>query len=143
MLHGLYIKGLEIIMGHKIIEDIKKNKREDWASLAKEKWTDTRIWLQEHGEWSFGIGVLTGAIIVLAFEFVIALVVVAFLLGLGVWYFAGSNEVDAAVAGADGDSTSTSDTSSKQSFASEPTADLNSGSNGKMASENEKEDSAS
>jgi len=85
-------------MSHKIIEDIKNNKREDWASLAKEKWTDTRIWLQEHGEWAFGIGILTGAIIVLAFEIVIALIVVAFLLGFGVWYFAGTNEADPAIA---------------------------------------------
>lgn len=55
-----------------------------WSSAL----TSTRIWVQEHGEQAFVLGLLAGVVVVLAFPLVAFLFALALLFGALVWFLA-------------------------------------------------------
>lgn len=66
-----------------IIERIRERSREEWESHAVELLTDTRIWLQEHGELAFFGGLGLGVFAILAFKLFVTLTILG-ILGVGV-----------------------------------------------------------
>lgn len=67
-----------------ILEAIRRRTREEWLDVFRDKLTDLRIWVQEHPEKAFFIGIILGAVIVLFFKIVfwlLFIIVVALVAG--------------------------------------------------------------
>ena len=67
---------------------IRKRSREGWEQLALNKWTDLRIWVQEHGEPAALIALVAGIVFVLFFKPVLLLLVAAALVYFVILYLA-------------------------------------------------------
>ncbi|MBX7137420.1 MAG: hypothetical protein K1X83_05500 [Oligoflexia bacterium] len=75
-------------MPFKPLEIIRSKSREEWEALARERWTNARIWTQENGELALVFGLLAGIFFVLALKLVVMLLVIAGLAAFGVWLYA-------------------------------------------------------
>ena len=71
-----------------ILAEIRKRNRQEWEHLAKEKWTDTRLWIQENGEVAAVSALVSGIIIVLCFKLIFYMALIAAIAAFGVWYLA-------------------------------------------------------
>jgi hypothetical protein len=69
---------------------IRSRSREQWLEHWREKYTDIRIWIQEHSEKAFIIGLVGGALLVLLFRAVFWLLFICALIGLAIWLYARS-----------------------------------------------------
>lgn len=69
-----------------IVAWIKSRSREGWQSQAREKWTDLRIWIQEHGEMAAGAAFIVGILLVLVFKLFVAVAVVGLLVAAVIWH---------------------------------------------------------
>ncbi|MCB0353563.1 MAG: hypothetical protein KDD64_08570 [Bdellovibrionales bacterium] len=74
-------------MAFHIIEEIRKKSREEWHELAHERWTDLRIWVQEHGEAALLFGFLFGLAIAYFFKLFVYLFAVLVIVGLTAYQF--------------------------------------------------------
>lgn len=74
-------------MAFHIIEEIRKKSREEWHSVAHERWTDIRIWVQEHGEAAFLLGFFVCLFITYFFKFFIALLAIGVIVLLSAYQF--------------------------------------------------------
>lgn len=72
-------------MFDRLVAAIRTKSREEWIRLLREKWTNIRIWVQEHSELAALACVILGAFIVLAFSLVIWIVVLSAIAGFVVW----------------------------------------------------------
>lgn len=81
-------------MNQSVWNELKGKKKSEWNNWARSKLTELRIWVQEHGEASLGLGVLTGIFFVLFFKLFIGLLVLLGLVGLVIWQFAPEDEVE-------------------------------------------------
>lgn len=59
------------------IARIRRHSREQYRQLVNEGVTELRIWIQEHGEQALIAGLIVGAVVVLAFKFVLFLFLLA------------------------------------------------------------------
>lgn len=80
-----------------IIDRIRQKTRDEWQNLAREFYINLRIWIQENGEKAFFVGVFLGILILAFFKLFLTLVLLAALLGLGVWYTAKPAEIGSPV----------------------------------------------
>ena len=71
-----------------IIEMIRRRSREEHLQQAKECWTSSRIWIQEHGERSAVIALVGGIVFVLFFQVVVSLFFLAIVVAGIVWFTA-------------------------------------------------------
>ena len=77
-----------LAMTFNIKDQIRKKSREEWAELPKEKFTELRIWIQEHPEQAFVAGIAVGIVLILAFAVVaVVIALTAMCFGL-IWYIA-------------------------------------------------------
>ena len=71
-----------------ILDNIRRKSREEWLDTFRDKLTDLRIWIQEHPEKAFVVGVILGAVVVLFFKLVFWLVFILVVLGLAAYFYA-------------------------------------------------------
>jgi hypothetical protein len=71
-----------------LIEKIRSRSREQWQAHYRERWTDLRIWIQEHGEQAAIVALVLGILFVLFFRLFIAIIMLALLAGYIVWHIA-------------------------------------------------------
>ena len=71
-----------------IIQWIRARSREEWEQLAIRRWTDARIWIQEHAEVAALIAIGVGIFIVLAFKLVFTVCFLSGVAGLLIWQIA-------------------------------------------------------
>jgi len=71
-----------------IFNFIRKRSREEWSALAREKWTNLRVWLQENGELGAIAAFILGIFLVLAWKLVIVSLLIACALLLSAWFYA-------------------------------------------------------
>lgn len=66
-----------------LLSHIKSHTRAEWQALAKERWTELRIWAQENGESACILGFVVGLFFVIGIRFFVALgLFVGLLLGI-------------------------------------------------------------
>ena len=70
------------------LQEIRKRSREEWEQFGLDKWTDLRIWVQEHGERAALIALVAGVSLVLFFKLVLILLIIAALICFAVLYTA-------------------------------------------------------
>jgi len=71
-----------------IVEVIRSRTRSEWRDYVRERFTDARIWVQEHGEKAAFLTFFVGLFIALFFKLFIFLVVVGIIAGYIVWFMA-------------------------------------------------------
>lgn len=64
---------------------IQERSREQWVALAESSWDELCAWVHEHGELAALSGFFLGIFIVLAFRFVLTLLVLVAFLAFVVW----------------------------------------------------------
>ena len=69
-------------------ETIQSKTRAEWYQFLRERATDVRIWMQEHGEKGAAIAFAIGVCVVLFFKLFMLILVLAVIAGYGVWYLA-------------------------------------------------------
>lgn len=74
-------------MAFHIIEEIRKKSREEWHAVAHERWTDIRIWVQEHGEAALLFGFLLGLAITYFFKLFVGLLAILTIVLLTAYQF--------------------------------------------------------
>lgn len=75
-------------MTFKLLQGIRSRSRESWQQLALDRWTDSRIWIQENGELAAVLALLTGIIMTLAFKLFVTVLVLCLVLVIGAWAYA-------------------------------------------------------
>lgn len=71
-----------------ILAAIRSRTREGWELHWRERLTDVRIWIQEHGEQAAALGLVLGIGVVIFFKFFVAMVFTVLLGGYAVWHLA-------------------------------------------------------
>ena len=66
-------------MAFNLVEEIRKKSREEWAQFPREKVTEIRIWIQEHAEKAFLVGLISGVVLIAAFKIVLTIAILAVL----------------------------------------------------------------
>ena len=69
-------------------QEIRKKSKEQWQELASEAWTETRIWVQEHGERAAAIALVSGIMIVLTYPLIAWVLVLGGGAAAAVWFMA-------------------------------------------------------
>ncbi|MBX7145140.1 MAG: hypothetical protein K1X79_11865 [Oligoflexia bacterium] len=64
---------------------IQEHSREQWIAMVQSCWNELCDWVREHGELAAVCGFLLGIFIVLAFRFVLTLLVLAAILAFVIW----------------------------------------------------------
>ncbi len=80
------------LMAFMIVEQIRKNSKEEWQRRLHEKWTDCRIWLQENGEYAAVAAFVCGLLIAYFFKFFIFLLALGVIIGSSIYLLAYSEE---------------------------------------------------
>ena len=71
-----------------ILKALRSRSREEWLEFYREKWINTRIYVQEHGERAALAGFIIGLFLVLAFRLVVSLALLVLIAGLAVYLLA-------------------------------------------------------
>ena len=71
-----------------LLKEIRKLSREEWEQWGLDRWTDLRIWVQEHGEAAALAALVTGIFLVLFFKYFLAVLVLALIVWIAILYFA-------------------------------------------------------
>ena len=79
-------------MGTNFFYTIRNKTREEWKTFGNETLTDSRIWIQEHGELAAIGGLVIGLIVAMFFKYFMILAVALVLGAAVVWYWAPTAE---------------------------------------------------
>ncbi len=80
-------------MAFHLVEELRKKPRDEWHRYGRDKWANTRIWIQENGEAAFVLGLVLGLMLVVFNKLFILLVALAVILG-GVLYMIAPETAD-------------------------------------------------
>ena len=77
-----------MVLFDSVIGWIRARSREEWEQLAIRRWTEIRIWVQEHAELAAIVSIGIGIFIVLAFKLVFTLSFLSGVVALLIWQIA-------------------------------------------------------
>ena len=75
-------------MSFDLHERIRRHSREEWRQLAKDKFVNLRIWIQEHGEQAAIVSLIAGVLLVVFFEVFVWLALIGAALAGAGWLYA-------------------------------------------------------